>query len=171
MILFKRRHRREAMELQLTAMIDIFTLIVIFLVMGSVLGVAEVAIPEGMKLPKSRTIEGIDTAPQLIIRKDLIVQLKGLSLDFPSSAEVPVADFLTKEGINPEVEKITAEIIKYAKPESLKGKQSILNVLADKDVKYKDVFDVIQFFRKAGFESLLFVATGDKTPIEPEGGG
>lgn len=164
MILFKKRHRREAMELQLTAMIDIFTMIVIFLVMGSVLGVAEVAVPPDMKLPKSRTVEGIDTAPQVVISKDLQIQLRLLSTDFPASALIPIGEFRKGTVANMDIEKLKVEIARYVEPANLGDKQALLNVMADRSVAYRDVFDVIQFFRKAGFESLLFVATGEKVP-------
>jgi len=163
---FRRRHRKEGMELQLTAMIDIFTMIVIFLVMGSVIGVAEVAVPEGMKLPKSFSVEGVDTAPQLIIGRDQSVQLRNLSVGYPLSDRLKVTDFSDPNG-SAGREQLRVEIEKVTRNPENSGKAQILNILADRNVSYREVFDVIQFFRRAGFESLLFVASGEKKGAAP----
>ena len=44
-----------------------------------------------------------------------------------------------------------------ALPKESKSTGHTLNVIADKDLEYKVLFDVIRAFRVAGFESLLFI--------------
>ena len=36
----------------------------------------------------------------------------------------------------------------------------LLNVMADRQTPYRDIFDTVRVFRETGFETLLFVATG-----------
>ena len=67
MELVKKRKHREPLELQLTAMIDIFSMMVIFLIFGTVIGAAEMVFPSEVKPPLSRSKESTESAPQVTI--------------------------------------------------------------------------------------------------------
>jgi biopolymer transport protein ExbD len=166
---FSPRHRREPMELQLTAMIDIFTMIVIFLVMGTVIGVADVSMPPKTNLPKSLSAEALDAAPQVLIssRKESSspsVELRALSAKFPKSEKISIEEFRSdKAAQSLAITELKSKIrnhINGLTPEQRKG-GVLLNVIADEESTYQDIYDVVAVFRGAGFESLLFVATGD----------
>lgn len=171
---FQRKTRRQPLELQLTAMIDIFTMIVIFLVMGTVIGVSEVSVPPNLKLPKSFSVEALDSAPQLIVDRktdgpqpETVIRLKSLSAETAELEPIPLEDFrpavsASKPRILDLKAKLKERLAKLT-PEQRAG-GVLLNVVADKATPYADLFDVIKVFREAGFESLLFVATGEKMP-------
>ena len=69
---FIKMKRREPMSLQLTAMIDIFSMIVIFLIMGTAFGTSDVILPKDFLLPHSNSKEDAETAPQLVISLDRV---------------------------------------------------------------------------------------------------
>ena len=150
------RKHREPFELQLTAMIDIFSMILIFLIMGSVFGGVDIIVPNGIKLPKSKTNEISSSALTVAILADQ-VQVTGLQ-----SKDVPLAEFRrdrvqNSAAINGMKAELKAAVDKMSKEEKAKGVP--LNVVCDQKAPYKDVFDVMQVFRGSGFNTILFVAT------------
>lgn len=148
---FKRSERKEPMALQLTAMIDIFSMITIFLVLGTVFGAADIDIGTNIKLPQSVSREEITSAPQL--------QISGSEVRFvPLAKSWKLEDFSQN---TPLTLKIRSEIVRYVSniPGHAKQSGTLLNVIADKTLSYKSLFDVIRVFREAGFETLLFVTT------------
>src|SRR3954463_3161754 len=66
-LLLPKKHRRHPIELQLTAMIDIFAMLIIFLIKGTVFGAVDVVIPEGLLLPLSSSKETVEPAQQVIV--------------------------------------------------------------------------------------------------------
>ncbi len=151
-LLPKRKHR-HVLDLQLTAMIDIFSLIVIFLIKGTVFGVSDLPIDPKLKLPSSQSKESLDTAPS--------VQLVGDQIRFSASADpssIPLAE-LSAGGAGRS--RLLSEIQSYLarlSPEA-KGSGVLLSFIADRDAAYSDVFRVVRFFRESGFDSILFVAS------------
>lgn len=171
---FGKKHRREPLELQLTAMIDIFTMIVIFLVMGTVIGVADVTVPKGAKLPKSSSVESLDAAPQVIFNTQdtpngkitTTIELKAFSAEMKAFPPIAVEDFRPRmdDGKNAKIEDLKVALRKTISRLSSEQRKGgvLLNVVADQATSYRDLYDVVKVFREAGFESLLFVASGDK---------
>lgn len=156
--LARKAHRREPMDLQLTAMIDVFSMIVIFLIFGTVFGAAEMVIPGALKLPQSYSKESVEAAPRVVIMPD------------------SVQTNLLKDSITPDLfhrvqgapygaSLIQAEKLLKAYVEGLSKENratgTLLNVIADRETPYEKVYDVISFFREAGFDTLLFVASGE----------
>jgi biopolymer transport protein ExbD len=155
--LINRKHRREPMALQLTAMIDIFSMIVIFLIMGSVFGGADLPLPPGIKLPKSSSPEISATAPTLGITSGVATfsGISGLSLPL-SKFQEPAAELelaALKDQLKGFVERL---------PQKEKTAGIMLNVVSDEGTPYRDVFNAVKLFREAGFTSVLFVATAEK---------
>lgn len=157
--LLPKRPKREVFELQLTAMIDIFAMLIIFLVKGTVFGVADIVIPPETRLPKSMSRESMETAPQVWILKDEVK----LSI-FQES--LPFHVFDASQTSTPRGEKLLSTLKQrlrdYVAKLSSEARSSgvLLNVIADRDTPYKKVFDTLRVFRECGFEVLLFVATG-----------
>ncbi len=155
---FIKRPRREPMSLQLTAMIDIFSMIVIFLILGTVSGAAEIEFPEGFLLPSSLSKENAESAPHLMISLEK-VEFKALKLEYP------IENFLGEASSeSPALVELTQKLKDYAKGLPITSKSSglLLNVMADERVTYDKVFDVLRVFRGSGFETLLFVTTPKK---------
>ena len=156
---FVRRQKKPVLELQLTAMIDIFSMIVIFLILGSVFGASEMIVPPGMLLPFSASKESAESAPRLVVAQDH-VEFSGASEMIPFHFfENPDSD-VARAALTTLESKIHQELANKKDP----GKNQpdvVLNVLADQNLGYEKLFKVIQYFRQKGFAKLLFVALGD----------
>jgi|GEM_PF-721167 len=157
MEIFVKKHSRRPLELQLTAMIDIFSMIVIFLILGSVFGAAEVVFPPDLTLPKSISKEGVETAPRVVIQQGRVTT--SLNQDI---FELKTFRELSLNG-DSSLKSLIKEIHAHLKkgPTDSKASGAMLNIIADTETPYQDIFDVIRFFREQGFETLLFVATGE----------
>lgn len=147
----QKRKKREPMELQLTAMIDVFSMIVIFLIFGTVFGAADIVIPKEMQIPNSESREGIDSAPRVAIEKEKVT----VSL---LEEEFTLATLRSPEGREGLKAKLAPLLAAYR--EKLHGTTVPMNLLADKETSYRDVFDVVAAFRELGFNTVFFVAMG-----------
>lgn len=149
------RRRRDPLELQLTAMIDIFSMIVIFLIMGTVFGASEIIIPPGLSVPLSRSSEGVESAPRLVISADK-VSFSGFSKEYrldsfrPGSASPEAADLRDR-----------AKAYLARQTKGAGHAVGMVNVIADRNMPYRDLFEVVKVMREAGFGAMLFVAVGE----------
>lgn len=155
--IFPPRQKKEPLELQLTAMIDVFSMIVIFLILGTVFGAADMVIPSNLKIPKSLSKEGIDSAPRILIHEGKV----SLSLSpevFPVGAFKPGdARIRLENTIKPVLDQYQAR----RKGNAGAGSNPI-NLVADEKAPYEEIYDVVSAFRELGFDSVYFVATGGK---------
>ncbi len=149
-----KKGKKGPVELQLTAMIDVFSMIVIFLVLGGVFGATDIVIPGDMKIPKSQSKEGIEAGPRVAILKDQVI----FSM---ASSPIPLQDFRGSEA-DQTLARLKPEFEEYRKRQK-ESKATVfpLNLLADQNTPYQDVYDVVATFRKMGFNSILFVAQGE----------
>jgi biopolymer transport protein ExbD len=153
--LLPKKPKKGPVELQLTALIDVFSMIVIFLILGGVMGAPDMVIPNDMKVPKSKSKEGIESAPRVTIERDQITFSLG---DTP----IPLSRFResgNRERLIAELQTKVSELQK--KQQEAKAAVHPLNVVADQETPYQDIFDVVLVFRKIGFDSILFVASGE----------
>jgi biopolymer transport protein ExbD len=154
---FSEVQRKRPLTLQLTTMIDVFTLIIIFLMMSTVLSNVSIIIPSGMKQAKSVSKEAMETAPQVVIDKDKVL--------FPTlKQEFPLRFFLDQ---NPaELATLKTLVTEYIKNAANDSKNSVvnINVVADAATPYKIVFNVVKVLRQSGFQSVLFIAEGEAPP-------
>lgn len=156
--LFARRPRREVVELQLTPMIDIFSMLVIFLVLGAVHG-QSMDLPAIIQVPESSSKEGAELAPQLVLGDDK-VEFRPLGIALSASL------FASDAGVRAtEIQNLQAQLKEYTKtlPASATGAGLLLNVIADKNFPYRKLYNVLEVFRECGFETLLFVTTPERT--------
>ncbi len=145
---------KKNIVLNLTSMIDICAILIIFLVMGTVIGQEEFMTPPGLKFPRSYNKEILENAPQIIIFDDE-VDIKFLN----RKIKVP----LVRDKTNELAVKVASEVQKYVEEMPIKVKASgvLLNLVADGRVPYNTIYDVSKFFRENGFQSILFVAEGN----------
>lgn len=151
------RKRKEPMELNLTAMIDVFSMIVIFLIFGTVFGATDIVVPTGLEIPKSISKEGLDSAPRLLIHEGKV--------SFSLSDEVlPLQVFRTAESRKQVEEKLKPVMDQYqSRRKGIAGAgSSPINLVADQGAPYEEIYDVVSAFRELGFDSIYFVATGGK---------
>ena len=149
------RKKKEPIELQLTAMIDIFSMIVVFLIMGSVFGVADLAIPEKLKLPTSFSKESVEAGPTLVVSE------AELRLSLQPDEPISPAD-LRAPG-SPRLEAARARIKEYVDslPAERREVGATLSVIADEGLPYERLFEAVKAMREAGFRSMLFIAMGE----------
>jgi biopolymer transport protein ExbD len=151
-----KRPRRRIFDLQLTSMIDIFSIVVIFLIKGAVFGVSDVTIPNGLHLPLSVSKESLDTAPQVTISSGQV--------SFSVSKEViPVSAFKSNDP-NEFISSLRKSIGLFIRKVPAKERAGgvMLNVVADQSTPYEQVYDVVKLFREEGFESVLFIASAEE---------
>jgi biopolymer transport protein ExbD len=150
-----KKPHRHVIELQLTAMIDIFSMLVIFLIKGTVFGAAAIDVPKNIRPPLSLSKESVDSAPQLAIGA------REVRISTQSQA-IPIDAFRRAASEDPRITKLKVELKEYVGKLSKEARSSgvLLNVVADRAAPYQDIFDTVRVFREAGFETLLFVAVG-----------
>jgi len=152
---FNRRERREILVLNVIPLIDISAMIIIFLVMGSVFGETSILIPPGVFLPKSNNKEQLLNAPQVTISKGKVT----FTL---IKEELAIEDF-SAVGTLPKISQLKAQIKNYISklPKEDLKQGVVLNIVATKTEKYKNLFDVLKVFRESGFQSILFLSQGN----------
>lgn len=145
--------KKKIIVLNLTSMIDICAILIIFLVMGTVIGQEDLLVPLGLKFPKSSNKEILENAPQVIIFNNE-VDIKFLGKKLPM-AIIQGGSSSQKAALVKELQAYVNEI-----PDKLKASGVLLNLVADGHVPYNIIFDTSKFFRESGFQSILFVAEG-----------
>ena len=153
-----KRNKKQPLELQLTAMIDVFSMIVIFLIFGTVFGAADIVIPADMKIPKSVSKEGIESAPRVSILKN---EITTSFFDRPITL-IELRGSNSRAALKAKLAPALSSFLESKK----KSKEPVIpvNLLADKETPYADVFDVTALFREMGFNTILFVAGGAAKP-------
>lgn len=145
--------KHKLLRLQLAPMIDVFVLIIVFLLKGAVFTDSTLDVPADIKPPMSSSKETTDLASQVLISKN---EVNFRMIDRKLSVE----SFKNDAGVR---EKILAELKLANKNNSTKEKQNLtnVNVVADTELKYEDLFEIVKTVREAGFSSMLFVAIGE----------
>lgn len=152
---FKRIRRREIVALNLTALIDICAILIIFLILGTVFGESSVFHPDGLKMPKSSNTNQSQSAPQVTIHRGQVY----LSIDETSANLEEFRNGGTTDNLLLQRQTIREYLAKL--PPQIRKSGFLLNIVADARTPYRDVFDVLRFYRDSGFQSILFVATGE----------
>ena len=145
--------KRNILRLQLAPMIDVFVLIIVFLLKGAVFADSTLDVPAEIKPPQSSSKESVDLASQVLISKKE-VNFKIINY------KVSIENFKNNEGVK---ESILKELKEAYQNYSTVNKQNLtnVNIVADLELKYEDLFEVVKTVREAGFSSMLFVATGE----------
>lgn len=151
---FSETRRRHVGQLQLASMIDIFTLIIVFLMKGTVLGGVSINFPANFLAPQSSSTEALEAAPQVVIFEDE-VEMNMIHEKFPMK--------IFTVGNEAQERVVNAKLVKYLKDLAPENKlaMSQVNVLADAKAPYENVFAVVRFLREAGYTSMLFIAHGE----------
>jgi biopolymer transport protein ExbD len=157
---FNKAHRREPTEPQLATMIDVFSILIIFLIAGTTMDSSIMEIPADLIMAETISKSISVNAPQVTLKNNEVninfinEKLKIEDLD-------PVST--NTEAINKVTDKVRAYLaninLKNNKnPTDLQLLKSI-NLVADRDVPYKNIFNTIKFFRNLGFQNSILVGT------------
>lgn len=147
------KKRSNVLILQLAPMIDVFVLIIVFLIKGTILEESAVLKPKGLELAQSLSKESSIAAPQVIITQD--------NVQFKMIEETrPIAEF-KEDDFNPRDPMFQA-FKKYIVENKDVESSNHINVISDRGTSYKIIYNVVKILRISGFQSMLFVAEGDK---------
>jgi biopolymer transport protein ExbD len=146
------KKRKMVMQLQLAPMIDVFVLIIVFLLKGTILEESAILLPPGVELAQSQSKEASQVAPQVVISRDTVSfkmieksrSIEEFSKDEISSMEPLIRDFKSFLLANKNVEG-----------------SDLVNIIGDSSTNYKVIYNVVKLLRTSGFQSMLFVAEGE----------
>lgn len=153
--MFPGKKKRHLTTLQLAPMIDIFVLIIVFLVKGTVMGGITVNVPPDINAARSVSPEDLEAAPEVHVYKDKVV-FKMLE------KSLTLVNFDLEQEPK-EVQTLREEIKKYYEgiPVAARKSGNLVNFVADSQVSYDRVFQVVKFLRQSSVSSVLFIAEGE----------
>lgn len=151
-MLIERPHRREILQPQLTALIDVCSLLIIFLIAGTTFGASVIVLPSGLKLPLSSAQTELAAAPQVAIAG------ASVTASFAPGRVFSIESFRAEHRADAEAFRSIARALVKERG------GPFLNILADRNVPYRDLYDVIEALRQEGFEALNFVSEPTRRP-------
>lgn len=146
--------RRFPLALQLAPMIDIFFLIIIFLLKSTIVADVSIVFPGQMHPPISKSTESLETFPEIVLDdSQLIIGVLDSTVSITDIEKMTEEELLTYKG------KVEA----YVKEKDVKIRDQAVNVnlITARDNNYKNVFQAVKFLRKIGFQSVVFIAEGE----------
>lgn len=161
----KQRKRKEPFNLDITSLLDILVILLIFLIKSYNTSGITMTIPEGIELPKSES-NYVNTAGIMIqVSKEKIwVDSKAVldTADLPKHLYddggrriVPLFDELTKK--KEEIKNLAMQT--NGKVQNFSG---IVNLIVDKSLKYSYIKKVMYTCATAGFKEYKFVVMGEE---------
>ena len=143
------KKRKAVIVLQLAPMIDIFVLVIVFLLKGTVLTETVISNPELVDIAKSESREVTELAPEVYITHN--------NVEFRMINEkIPLSEIMNEELDldNPLINKFK----KYmSQSQEVDGNTLMhVNIVADYKTSYKAIYHVIRLLRVSGFKAMLF---------------
>ena len=161
----KRRGKKEGFELDITSLLYILVILLIFLIKSYNSSGVTLNIPEGIELPKSKSSSGNQPGVIIQVSKDKIWVDSKTVLD-TSNLPNPIYDQGGRRIIPlfNELERKKEEIEKLALQTNNKAKKfgGIANLIIDKSLKYSYVKKVMYTCATAGFKEYKFVVMGQE---------
>ena len=146
--------RRYPLSLQLAPMIDIFVLIIVFLLKSTIVADVSIVFPREMNPPLSRSKESLETFPEVVVTEtELILGMVQENLN--------IKDL---EKLGPDrIDEIKTKVEYYVKTkdENTRVQAVHVNLISNRENNYKNVFASVKFLRKIGFQSVNFIAEGE----------
>jgi biopolymer transport protein ExbD len=155
---FEKPHRRNPPEPQLAAMIDVFSILIIFLIAGTGMDSSVLNIPGDLFLAETSSKSSSLNAPQVTLQNGEInalfinekIKISDIEQGLGESSQV----LHFKEKLKNYISKINKENQKNSTV--LELLQSV-NLVADKETPYREVFNTVKFFRTNGFQNTILV--------------
>jgi hypothetical protein len=156
----------------LTSMVDMFAIMVIFLLQSFSAEGELIILPQGLELPKAKNTGVLERAPSLVVAKEKIM-FEGLAI-IDTAKVIEAKEWHVpelQEALKGYKEKIAAEIAKSNPPlteEEAKKKAQRINISADRRLLFNVIKKVIYNAGFAGFPDFRFaVFAGGTGPEEP----
>lgn len=161
----KRRGKKDEFELDITSLLDILVILLIFLIKSYNSSGVTLNIPEGIELPKSKSSTGNNPGVIIQVSKDKIWVDSKTVLD-TSNLPKSIYDQGGRRIIPlfNELERKKEEIKKLALQTNNKAKKfgGTANLIIDKSLKYSYVKKVMYTCATAGFKEYKFVVMGQE---------
>ncbi len=154
---FNKSHRKDPIEPQLAAMIDVFSILIIFLIAGTAMDSSVLNIPINLGIAQTTSKSTTSNAPQVTLLNgeldinfiDSKLKIKDIE-KFPNSSKIADVQNKLKEYLANIKEKNKKSGSEMQLLESV-------NLLADKNTPYREVFSVVKFFRTNGFQNTILI--------------
>lgn len=161
----KKRKQKEDFELDITSLLDILVILLIFLIKSYNSSGVTLNIPEGIELPKSKS-SSVNTAGVIIqVSKEKIwvdtknvldsSELPKVVYDQGGRRIIPLYDELVKK-----VEEI--KNLALQTNNKVKSFSGVANLIIDKSIKYDYVKKIMYTCAAAGFKEYKFVVMGEE---------
>lgn len=155
---FKKSHRREPTEPQLATMIDVFSILIIFLIAGTAMDSSVLNIPSDLILPETVSSETTVNAPQVTLVNRVLI------LNFIDE-KISINELSDPQ--NQKLSRIKQKLQDYLERVSSKSKKEManiqllksINLVADKSAIYNDIYLIMKTFKDFGFQNTILVGT------------
>lgn len=159
----KKRGKKEPIEVDITSLLDILVILLVFLLRSYNSSGVTLTIPKGIELPKSESISLNNAGVMIQVSKDKIFVDSEVILDVQNSPKnvfdeggrriIPLYNELVKKK---EQFKAITKQVPGAKPFS-----GITNLIIDKSLKYSYVKKIMYTCAAAGFKEYKFVVMSE----------
>ena len=151
--LIDERKARKVVEPQLISLIAILSMLILFIIAGTIFGSATIKIPTHYDLAVGSKKQDIAPAPQVTFLS------RGFKLSFSDDKVFPYQILQTNTAAaNKRRQKLQKIVRQFLSQKKDDDSRKSLNVVAEKSTTYKVIFDVLQELRSSGFVNILFVA-------------
>lgn len=156
-----RRVAKEVKSLNITSLLDIMTILLVFMIKNVAMDVSQRNAPEGMKLPLSVTKEDL-------MKKGQVISIK----IYPNRVLYGVENF--KVGSPTELmrnKNLQSTLVRYLEKEAKyikdNGNKPSLLIQADRNVKSKYISSIIKISTRASFANIYFstIKADNKTQL------
>lgn len=147
-------HKRHTLTLQLAPMIDIFFLIIIFLLKSTIVADVSIIFPGQMHPPLSKSREALETFPEIVLDGNQVI------LGFMNEKK-SIEDIQSIKDEELQIMKAKVEAYIKSKDEKVRAQFVNVNFITSRENRYDNVFAVVKFLRKIGFQSVQFIAEGE----------
>lgn len=146
--------RRYPLALQLAPMIDIFVLIIVFLLKSTIVADVSIVFPQDIPPPISKSKENLETSPEVVLtEKELIIS------NIEETISVEQIDKISQD----KIDNLKARVENYIKTKDEKVRLQAMNanLITFRNNNYKNVFKAVRFLRLIGFHNVAFIASGE----------
>lgn len=153
---FHRHKEREAVDVDITSLLDILTILLVFLLKSYNASDLKLDLQKGVEMADSDAREMTRYAPVIQVNKEAKVFLNNKEIGrMPASGEMPVLTEALKKA------RAGIEADNKKKPANQQTNMEMVNLVFDKDMDYAIVQRVMHDSALAGYSQFKFVVKGN----------
>ena len=148
----KRREKKEALDLDITSLLDILVILLVFLLKSFNASELEVTPVKNLTIPNSESRTFGHRAIQIQVNRDREVFINNQKIGVINS-QVAALDFLK--------DKLATLKEEQEKSNPKKKKEEIINIILDEQLNYQTMQQIMHTSALAGFSQFKFVVQGN----------